>query len=410
MKLVYLMAVFGLAIVAALIAGIKLVQQFNLSEERPKKGKEKSKKAKIAGEYPFPGAMIPIAFCIGILPVLGFFTPVRGAFLFLPAVMFLAFIGYGQDKQKLSGKMVFLAETVVILMGLASFSTSASFFGLPLPLDMGLAYLYMMLMIYAFKTQDQIENLVTVEAIILGFGLLCVAAMFPEQRMLVPFICPLIGALFVFCLFGRPPASLPLGSVGGAPIGFILGFLLLQIAAQGGNWMVIIIMPLLILMDTVQIVIRRIIDKFPLLGIRGDSILLRPFIQGAERKDVFKFIAKTMLAFIFAGVLGVQAGYAMPLWTLPVLCAMIGYHTFFKTRAWFWRKPSFKQSMKGTINSIKEDIRSIKKEAQKGLDEVTNVTKVKKQSGQKGKRGKEKAHERTVTKPKTKQKTKKKKA
>jgi UDP-N-acetylmuramyl pentapeptide phosphotransferase/UDP-N-acetylglucosamine-1-phosphate transferase len=72
----------------------------------------------------------------------------------------------------------------------------------------------------------------------------------------------LLGAMLGFAPFNRPVARLFLGDVGSLPIGLLLGWLLLQVAASG-HVAAAVILPLYYLADATLTLLRRLIRREP---------------------------------------------------------------------------------------------------------------------------------------------------
>jgi UDP-N-acetylmuramyl pentapeptide phosphotransferase/UDP-N-acetylglucosamine-1-phosphate transferase len=70
------------------------------------------------------------------------------------------------------------------------------------------------------------------------------------------------GAMLGFAYFNRPVAKVFLGDVGGLPIGLLLGWLLLLVAA-GGHLVAAIVMPLYYLADATATLLRRLLRGEP---------------------------------------------------------------------------------------------------------------------------------------------------
>src|SRR4029453_9183528 len=68
----------------------------------------------------------------------------------------------------------------------------------------------------------------------------------------------IIGAAIGFLVWNWSPARIFLGDVGGAPLGYLLGFLLLGLAVRG-HWKIALILPLYFLADATITLIRRVL-------------------------------------------------------------------------------------------------------------------------------------------------------
>jgi UDP-N-acetylmuramyl pentapeptide phosphotransferase/UDP-N-acetylglucosamine-1-phosphate transferase len=110
-----------------------------------------------------------------------------------------------------------------------------------------------------FNFMDGIDGLAGSEAAAIGIGLLLVASLAgrpdPELALLAAAI---IGAAAGFLVWNWSPARIFLGDVGSAPLGYLLGFLLLHLAGRG-FWRMALILPLYFLGDATITLVRRLL-------------------------------------------------------------------------------------------------------------------------------------------------------
>ena len=110
-----------------------------------------------------------------------------------------------------------------------------------------------------FNFMDGIDGLAGGETGAIGMGLLLFARFGggadPELALLtVPIIAVAIG----FLVWNWSPAKIFLGDVGSAPLGYLLGFLLLDLAVRG-FWKIALILPLYYLVDATITLARRLL-------------------------------------------------------------------------------------------------------------------------------------------------------
>lgn len=106
------------------------------------------------------------------------------------------------------------------------------------------------------------------------------------------------GAMLGFAYFNRPTARLFLGDVGSLPVGLILGWLLLLVAA-GGHLAAALIMPLYFVADTTIVLIWRLV--------RGESILQAHRTHFYQRATDRGFSVIDVVARVFAANLALGA-------------------------------------------------------------------------------------------------------
>ncbi len=96
---------------------------------------------------------------------------------------------------------------------------------------------------------DGIDGIAGVETASLGLGVALVAATAGLSPVFLTFGLVLFGAALGFLWWNWHPARIFLGDVGSVPLGFLLGWLLLSLAAKG-QWAAALILPLYYLADT----------------------------------------------------------------------------------------------------------------------------------------------------------------
>ena len=119
---------------------------------------------------------------------------------------------------------------------------------LPQPADLVLAWLAWMWFMNLFNFMDGIDGISVAESTSIGLGVALVSALaIPDAAGYVPGIL-VAGSMTGFLWWNRPPARLFLGDVGSVPLGFILGFVLLDLVNMG-FWAPAVILPLYYLAD-----------------------------------------------------------------------------------------------------------------------------------------------------------------
>ena len=110
----------------------------------------------------------------------------------------------------------------------------------------------------AFNFMDGIDGLAGSEAAAVGGGLVLFSSLGsgvdPAMALLAAAI---LGAAIGFLIWNWSPARIFLGDVGSAPLGFLTGFLLVDLALRG-PWKVALILPLYFLADATLTLLRRL--------------------------------------------------------------------------------------------------------------------------------------------------------
>jgi UDP-N-acetylmuramyl pentapeptide phosphotransferase/UDP-N-acetylglucosamine-1-phosphate transferase len=109
-----------------------------------------------------------------------------------------------------------------------------------------------------FNFMDGIDGLAGIEAAAIGVGVLLFAAVGIGQTPgLAALAAAIVAAAAGFLVWNWAPARIFLGDVGSVPLGYLLGFLLLDQAARG-RWKLALILPLYFLADATITLLRRL--------------------------------------------------------------------------------------------------------------------------------------------------------
>ena len=129
---------------------------------------------------------------------------------------------------------------------------------LPGVLDTVAAAVLWMWFVNLFNFMDGIDGIAGTETVSIGLGLICVAAIVGTAGDAAILSAIVVGAAIGFLWWNRPPARIFLGDVGSVPLGFLLGWLLLEVAARG-EWAAALILPLYYLADATLTLLRRLL-------------------------------------------------------------------------------------------------------------------------------------------------------
>lgn len=110
-----------------------------------------------------------------------------------------------------------------------------------------------------FNFMDGIDGLAGSEAAAIGGGLLLFASIGAGADVQLALLAAgIVGAAIGFLVWNWSPAQIFLGDVGSAPLGYLLGFLLLGLAVHG-RWKIALILPLYFLADATITLVRRLL-------------------------------------------------------------------------------------------------------------------------------------------------------
>lgn len=165
---------------------------------------------------------------------LGFLLPGHHGLLAAGALVLMA-VSWLDDHKGLPPLPRFLAHAAVVAAGLWGLGGDGLAFGGWLPawadrLVTGLGWLWF-LNLYNFM--DGIDGITGVETVAIGLGIALVGWLRPELSHLMPAALLIAAAALGFLVWNWHPARIFLGDSGSIPLGFLLGALLIQLAAAG---------------------------------------------------------------------------------------------------------------------------------------------------------------------------------
>lgn len=185
----------------------------------------------------------------------------------IAGIVALAALSWLDDLYSLSAGLRIVCHALVVAGALMLLPDGALVFqGLLPPLfDRIAAALVWIWFINLFNFMDGIDGISGVETLAIGLGLAAVASLTGSAALHADAFLGLAiaGTALGFLVWNWHPAKLFLGDVGSVPLGFALGWLLLN-AAIAGHWAAALILPLYYLADATITISRR--------ALRGEKI------------------------------------------------------------------------------------------------------------------------------------------
>ena len=178
---------------------------------------------------------------------------------------------------------------------------------LSVTLDVLAAGLLWVWFINLFNFMDGIDGITGTQALVIGLGIGLIGS---SSSALLGVI--IAGAALGFLIWNWHPAKIFLGDVGSVPLGFLLGWLLLDLAAAG-HWAAALILPAYYLTDATVTLVKR--------AIRGEKVWQahrQHFYQQAVQRGLSHAAVSTAV-FAVGGVLVGLAWSAEHGWALPAL-------------------------------------------------------------------------------------------
>ena len=135
-------------------------------------------------------------------------------------------------------------QALAVAIGIAALPHEASLFGGVVPTWLEKAFLFFgwLWFVNLFNFMDGIDGISGVETLGICAGLLLLSSLHELPAAMPWHALTVASAMVGFLWWNRPPARIFLGDVGSVPIGFILGWLLLELALAG-YWASALILP-----------------------------------------------------------------------------------------------------------------------------------------------------------------------
>jgi UDP-N-acetylmuramyl pentapeptide phosphotransferase/UDP-N-acetylglucosamine-1-phosphate transferase len=190
-------------------------------------------------------------------------TPGTPQLLLLASLAGLGALSWINDRRGLSAALRIAAQAVAVAVCLASLPPEARVFpAIPVALERILAGLAWVWFINLFNFMDGIDGLAGSEAVAVALGYLLLAAHLGSQGPLSS-LALIVGASAAGYLFWNwHPARVFMGDAGSVPLGFVLGWLMLDLAVHG-HWAAALILPLYFVADATLTLLKR--------GLRGEK-------------------------------------------------------------------------------------------------------------------------------------------
>jgi UDP-N-acetylmuramyl pentapeptide phosphotransferase/UDP-N-acetylglucosamine-1-phosphate transferase len=175
--------------------------------------------------------------------------------------LLLAAISWHDDRRGLSPAIRLAVQVVAIGIGMVALAPATPFLPswLPAWLAASAAALVWLWFVNLFNFMDGIDGIAGSEAAAIAGGLVLFALFGAGRDPGLAFLAAAIAAAATgFLVWNWAPARIFLGDVGSVPLGYLLGFLLLGVAAAG-HWKIALILPLYFLADATITLLRRLL-------------------------------------------------------------------------------------------------------------------------------------------------------
>lgn len=278
------------------------------------------------------GGGVAVVFSLVIFLLLG-----DASFLLIVSLLLLAGISLLDDWITLSPGVRIITQAMAILLAFTEVPETVYLQEIPILLQQVVIFLGWLWFTNLYNFMDGIDGISACEMISIAFGVCLILAYNGTiEDPLFAHMLAVAAAGAGFYWWNRHPAKIFLGDVGSIPVGFLLGYMLIQLAALGvdeGYLAAALILPAYYLTDSSITLIVRM-----LAGEKVWQAHSRHFYQQAVRKGM-THSAVVQYLFGVNFLLILLAIYAVLYPELQLLMVLIAY-AMVAYILWFFRKPS----------------------------------------------------------------------
>lgn len=246
-----------------------------------------------------------------MVAVLGFLTVAGVSATIIITAMGLTVLSFLDDQGGLDVRPRLLVQVLAVALlflpqGVADHLLAGPVFqGLLPPLyDRLLSALLLLGFMNIFNFMDGIDGITGVETLAIGGGMFMLSLLAPSLKMAGIDGIIIAAAAAGFLLLNWHPAKLFLGDAGSIPLGFLLGFLLLQLAASG-FWVAALLLPGYYLMDGGLTLLRRLLKREKIWQAHSQHAYQKAVRGGLSHATVSKRIALLNLLLLALAALSV---------------------------------------------------------------------------------------------------------
>ena len=225
----------------------------------------------------------------------------------------LALLSWRDDLRGLPAGLRLCGHIAAVLIGLTSLPAGAVFQGLLPPLlDHAAAALLWVWFVNLFNFMDGIDGITGIETASLGIGLALTAFLAGRaDDGSAALALAAAGGALGFLRWNWHPARIFLGDVGSVPLGYLLGFLLLSLAARG-LWAPALILPLYYLADASLTLAARLLRGERIWKPHRTHFYQRALSPDGDHAAVARLVLAGDAALVLAALLALS-------WPLPAL-------------------------------------------------------------------------------------------
>ena len=241
--------------------------------------------------------------------------------LILAGTVLLALVGLGDDVFGLPAVPRLVVQVIAVVPGILLLEVSGGLFeGVVVwYADLALTALVWLWFINLYNFMDGIDGLAGVETVSLGIGLAGMAALGLAVPGLLDPAIALGAAALGFLVLNWHPARIFLGDVGSVPLGYLFGWLLIQLGsddfAGSSSWAAALILPGYFLADATITLARRAMSGRNIMRAHREHFYQRALDLGRSHATVCRCVMLVNSALVIVSwclpVLRVEAAIAM---------------------------------------------------------------------------------------------------
>jgi UDP-N-acetylmuramyl pentapeptide phosphotransferase/UDP-N-acetylglucosamine-1-phosphate transferase len=220
------------------------------------------------------------------------------------AAIFLGVVSLIDDVRGLAIRPRLIAQLLAIAYGASAFSGYSITGGIiPLWLEIPIVALVWMWFINLYNFMDGIDGITSAQTISIALGIFILGMMTHTVTTgMQADATILVAAMLGFAVLNWHPARIFLGDVGSVPLGFLVGYLLLLLAAKG-EWAAALILPAYYLCDATYTLAKRALRAEKFWQAHSEHAFQKAVRSGYRHDDIVKWIiALNMVLIVLAAL------------------------------------------------------------------------------------------------------------
>jgi UDP-N-acetylmuramyl pentapeptide phosphotransferase/UDP-N-acetylglucosamine-1-phosphate transferase len=252
-------------------------------------------------------ALVPLALFGWLMLAAGGRAP-PGAIIVIGVAALLALLSWADDLGGLGVGLRLIGHIIAASLGVFALPASHPIFQGLLPpfLDHAAVVLLWVWFINLYNFMDGIDGITCTETVFLGLGVVGVSLLGGAANDNTPALALAVAAGAAgFLWWNWPPARIFLGDVGSVPLGYLMGWLLLAMAAKG-LWAPAMILPLYYLADATLTLALRIARGERFWRAHRQHFYQRALTQDGDHRAILHLIIGGNLALLLLAVLALR--------------------------------------------------------------------------------------------------------